>query len=85
MGMVIAPVAATLPADVPLIIPKKPLATTLTLAVPPRALPLIRSARLIMNSEAPDIDSKVPNMMKKYMKVADDPTGMPNTPFVVYR
>ena len=44
--MVNEPVATTLPADVPLIMPIKPLANTATLAGPPRLWPSAANAQL---------------------------------------
>ena len=43
--MVKVPVATTLPAEVPLIVPMRPLEMTATLAGPPRAHPAIAKAK----------------------------------------
>jgi hypothetical protein len=59
------PVAATLAADEPWMVPIRPLAITPTLAGPPGVWPAIASARLANSLVVPDLLRNAPNRMNR--------------------
>ena len=64
-GIVRLPVATTLPADVPLIIPISPEAKIATLAGPPRCRPVRAKAKLMKYSPTLDACKNAAKMMNK--------------------
>ena len=64
-GMVNTPVAATLAAEEPCMVPIRQLAMTPTLAGPPGVCPAMARARLANSLVVPDLLRKAPNRMNR--------------------
>ncbi len=76
-GIVITPVVTVLAMALPLIMPKRPELTTLTLAGPPAKRPAAMVARLTKSCPSPVSWAMMPKSTKWKTKVATTPTGMP--------
>ncbi len=77
MGIVIMPVVATLADALPDSEPNSALATTLTLAGPPRRRPRTAKPRSEIDLPAPTAKSIWPNIMKAVTIVAATKSGAP--------
>ncbi len=69
--------------ELPETVPSRALARTATLAGPPEAHPATALARFMKNRIIPVEVRKDPKRMKRKMKVAETPMGMPMMPSVV--
>jgi hypothetical protein len=74
-GMVTEPVPTTLPKMLPLRLPKKPLASTATLAGPPLAVPIRPSASFKKKSAAPVATKQRGHDQEADQHFTDDPRG----------
>ena len=81
--MVKVPVDTVFATEEPEMVPKKPLASTATLAGPPTKRPAAARARSMKNLPRPVLCRNAPNRMNRKTKEAETPSGMPNRPSVV--
>ncbi len=79
-GIVSVPMVAVLATPLPEIMPMKALATTDTLAGPPRVWPTRDMASFMRNSPAPVRSKMAPNRTKANTKVDDTHSGIPKMP-----
>ncbi len=82
MGIVIAPVDAVLALGEPDIMPKRALAITATLAIPPRAEPSSQAAKLRNHFPPPAAWNSLPKTMKLIRIVEATLKGTPKIPCV---
>ncbi len=82
-GMVRVPIVAVLAMPLPENVPMKALATTETLAGPPRVWPTSDMASFMRNSPAPVLSKMAPKSTKAYTKVEETHSGIPKIPSLV--